>query len=550
MTKNLLTGRTRCLLIRPEFLKDTFYNLTDVVSLLGAKSAAPPLGLLIVAALLPEHWELRFVDHDVTPLRDSDLDWADVVMVGGIGPQQLPMMRIVRQAKAMGKLTVVGGSGPTLQPQLFTDADVVIIGEAEETVPRWLEDLGAGARGGTYRSESYCDLTKSPTPRYDLALLDAYMFVGVNYSRGCPFNCEFCAQVEVFGRKPRTKTVPQTIAELDTIYRLGYRGMIDFGYDNLIGDTQAITEVLRAMHDYAEERRHPFCYSTEATVNLAREPEILELMRANDFRFLFVGIESAEEEVWEQMKKGQNKSVPTEEAVRIFNAHGMVVYTGLIVGFDSETDKTAQAIVDMVQKTGAFPALVLPLHALPNTQLSRRLEREGRLFAGGEVVMNTERRTDTATTGLNFVTTRPRGKVLGDLANVLEQLYQPSMHYQRTMFTATQLEANHKYRPDARELLKLARAFVRIATTLGIDRDIGPLFWRTLLKVTLTNPGALEMTVALAVMHANYAAQSVSYVEALRRQIRHVDEIGEEEFNARHLAPPRASGGARRLALA
>lgn len=522
----------RCLLVRPEFLENTFYNPRDVFRLLGGRSAAPPLGLLVVAAHLPSDWQLRFVDGDVEPIGDEHLDWAEVLLISGKGPQEIPIRSLIERAHARGIRVVVGGAGPTLQPDLYVGAaDYVVAGEAEPVLPRLLGDLAAGRSAGVYRSTTPADLTRAPIPRYDLARLDQYMFVGMNFTRGCPFSCEFCAQIEIFGRKPRVKPAHRILAEHQRLFDLGYRGMIDFGYDNLIGDIAKTEEVLAAMRDWNREHGHPFCYSTEATMNLARLPRVLELMRDNDFRYVFMGIESGDEAVLERTRKGQNTAMPADEAVRILNAYGIVVNTGLILGFDGESEDSARKMLQMVQKTGAFPTLVLPLHALPNTALSRRLEHEGRLFKEGVISNTTDDRTDTATTGLNFVTQRPRADILRDLADVLEQLYEGQNHYDRCELTIRQLATARKFRPPLRKLLQLAGRFTEIVRLIGLDREVGPRFWRALARAALTNPGAFEMVIGQAVMNANYARQSRSYVAALREQIAHIEQVGEGAYN-------------------
>lgn len=531
MATDLLSRPTKCLLVRPEFLQETFYNMSDIFTLLGAKSAAPPLGLLIVAALLPKHWQLKFVDGDIEPITDAHLEWADIVLANGIGPQEHPMLELVRRAKAKGKTVIVGGSGPTLQPGMYTEADVVVVGEGEDTVPQILEALNLGAAAKEYRSTHRADLNEPLVPRYDLARVKDYMMVGVGYSRGCPFSCEFCAQIEIFGKETRTKPAEQVIAELQTLYDLGYRGQIDFGYDNLIGDLHRVEDVLVAMREWSKAHGNPFFYSTEATINLARHPRLMELMRDNDFRYLFVGIESADDDVLKKAHKNQNTATPAAEAVKTFNSYGFAVLTGLILGFDGETDKTAQNILDMVQATGAFPTLVLPLHALPNTALSRRLQKEGRLFEGDLSVDTRLGRTDTATTGLNFKTDRPRTEILADLAHVLEQLYDAKNHYARLAVTTKHLRPKQKYRPGLVELLYMGRAFLKIASTTGLDKSTRGLFWRALGKTLLTNPRAADTVIAQAAMHTNYAYQSQSYVRALREQIAIVESVGETRFN-------------------
>ena len=525
-------SQVRCLLVRPEFLEDTFYNPRNLFKLLGGYSAAPPLGLLTVAACLPPHWELKFVDGDIEPITDEHLAWANVLMITGKGPQEVPMRRLCERARARGIQVVVGGAGPTLQPERSLGmADYVVVGEAENAMPRLVADIENHSPKGLYRSEESVDLAKVPIPRWDLAKLDEYMFVGMNFTRGCPFSCEFCAQIEIFGRKPRVKPASRILAEHQRLYDLGYRGMIDFGYDNLIGDIPRTEEVLRAMKGWNGEHGHPFCYSTEATMNLARLPRVLELMRDNDFRYVFMGIESGDPAVLERAHKGQNTAMTPEQAVRILNQHGMAVNTGLIIGFDGEDEHTASNMLKMVQQSGAFPTLVLPLHALPNTSLSRRLAREGRLFREGEIAKDDDDRTDTAATGLNFATQRPRAEVMSDLAHVLEHLYVPANHYARLEHTLRQFEPAHKFRPPLKKALRMARSFKDVVRLVGLDRETAPLFWKTLARTLVTKPGAFEMVVGSAVMNANYHKQSKSYVRMLREQISRVEQVGERAFN-------------------
>lgn len=538
MTVQLPTGPTRCLLVRPEFLEDTFYNLSDVFRTLGGAAPAPPLGALIAAALLPESWELRLVDAEVEPLTDDALAWADIVMVSGIGPQQETIQAVLARARALGKTTVVGGAAPTLQPEKFTDkADFVVAGEAETTIPKLLEDLERGAQSGSYFSTERADITDGPVPRYDLCKLDRYLFVGLGYNRGCPFACEFCALTRIFGKKPRSKSVEQVLRELGCLYELGYRGVIDFGYDNLIGNPRQAELILEAVAEWSRAHRHPFCFTTEATMNLARQPRILQLMQECDFRYVFMGIESADEEVLRKTHKVQNTVMPPEEVVRTVNAYGIVVNTGLILGFDGETEKAPDLMLRMIERTAAFPTLILALHALPNTDLAERLAREGRLFGGG-IDIRRDDRTDTATTGLNFVTSRPRAQILADLARVLEEVYHPRNHYRRVAQTVRWLGRKNRFRPPLKMLPRLFRSFLRIALTVGLDRETGPLFWRAVLGTALTKPAALEVVIGQAVFNWNYRKQAMTYVRALREDIALVERDGEARYNADRLAEP------------
>ncbi len=536
--KNLVKERTRCLLVRPEFQDNTFYNLKDVYTLFGARAASPPLGLLTAAGMLPEHWELKFVDHDVTPLRDEHIEWADIVMISGIGPQVDGILDVVRRAHEMGKLTIVGGSGPTLQPHHYGESDFVVIGEAEQCLPALLEDLSNNVTSGVYSAKGMANLLEPVTPRYDLAILDKYMFIGHSFSRGCPFACEFCAQIDIFGRKARTKNPEQVLAELQLIYDHGFRGMIDFGFDNLIGDIPRATETLRAMAKWQKEHDYPFMFSTEATVNLARHKEVLSLMRDNDFRYLFVGIESADAEVLAQTKKGQNIGIHSLDAVKTFHSYGLIVYTGLILGFDGETDRTASNILAMVQETGAFPALILPLHALPGTALTKRLRSEGRLFEGGDLMMDRDDRSDTATTGLNFVTDRPRIEIARDLIRVLHEVYDPREHYQRVALVAKRIKTAYKHKETFRQVLTLAWGFIRICLTIGLNPRTAPHFWREFLKALFFNRQAIAWVVSQAAMQAHYRSQSLSYIKVMEEHIAEVESMGEEKYNAQMVGAP------------
>lgn len=527
-----LQGNVRCLLVRPEFLDQTFYNPREMFRMLGADSAAPPLGLLLTAANLPGSWRLRFVDGDVEPITDAHLEWADVIFISCKGPQQVPTRELVQRAHAHGIPAVVGGAGPTLQWRDYEGyADYIVAGESEPVLPQLLADLAEGRSAGLYRASESADLTGGRIPRWDLADLSRYLFVGMSYARGCPFACEFCAQIEIFGRKPRTQSVAHILAQHQRLYDLGYRGMVDLGYDNLIGDLDKAEELLGAMLEWNREHRHPFFYSTEATMNLARQPRLLELMRDNDFRYVFMGIESGDEDALKATKKGQNTAMNPAEATKALNAHGMVVNTGLILGFDGEKDDAADKMLDMVRRTAAFPTLVLPLHALPSTQLAKRLAREGRLFDGG-VQLRNEQRTDTATTGLNFVTKRPRVEIIEDLVRVLTELYEPSNHYDRIELLLQQLRIERKFTPPARQLVPLAKSFLRIALMMSRDEQTRRRFWPGFLKCLVQNPGILEVFLGQAVMNDNYARQSRLYVEALRQEIRQVEEVGEAQFNA------------------
>ncbi len=340
----------KALLLYPEFSGLGFWNYKSVCQLMGAKYPASPLGLLTMAALLPAEWELRLLDLNTATLDDADIDWADLVFIGGMLPQQPRFLRLIERVHARGKKVVAGGPDPTSQPEIYRSADYLVLGEAESSLPPFLADLARGAPGGTYESAEKPDLAKTPVPRFDLLELKNYLMIGVQFSRGCPFNCEFCDIIELYGRTPRTKTPQQIVAELDALYRLGHRGHVDFVDDNFIGHKAKAKEILRAVKDWSEDHGHPFFFSTEASINLADDEELLGLMRDLDFRYVFVGIESADSEVLRSMHKQPNLTRNVVEDLHRIYRYGMVVNGGFILGFDGETSESARKMVEVIEQ--------------------------------------------------------------------------------------------------------------------------------------------------------------------------------------------------------
>lgn len=529
---NLLSKSTRCLLVQPGFSSNSFFNFSNVARLVGAKYPAAPLGLMTVAALLPQHWEFKLVDENVEPLTDAQLAWGDVVMTGGMLPQQQAILQIGERARGLGKPVVIGGADPTQQPHLYAAADFLVLGEGEVTIPHFVADLGRGATSGTYRLDQRADMAASVVPRFDLIRFADYMRVGVQFSRGCPYNCEFCDIIELFGRRPRTKPPDRILAELQALYDLGYRGHVDFVDDNFIGNKARVIEVLKDIRDWSACRGHPFYFSTEASINLAKEDELLELMRENDFRYVFVGIESPDEDVLAQAQKKQNQRVAVADAVRTLTAHGMIVNGGFILGFDSETEHTARRMIDLIQEAGISTAMVGMLTALPNTQLSRRLEREGRLFhPSGLEIADTAQDIDNTTSGLNFTTLRPRVDIMRDHSEVLRTVYAPHNYFARVRTTALNLRTNYKYRPRLVESLRRIWAFLRVSRHVGLSQRTGLPYWRTLFDVLTRKPDAAGVVVSMAALYMHFSQQVDYVIGMLEERVELVRHFGEERYN-------------------
>ncbi|MBN1422093.1 MAG: B12-binding domain-containing radical SAM protein [Planctomycetes bacterium] len=477
---------------------------------MGAKYPASPLGLITLAALLPADWELRLVDMNTAPLEDSDIDWADLVFIGGMLPQQSRFLRLIDRVHARGKRVVAGGPDPTSQPHLYRAADYLVLGEAERSLPPFLDDLAKGIPSGEYRPDRRPAMTETPIPRFDLLRLRDYLMIGIQFSRGCPFNCEFCDIIELYGREPRTKSPQQVVAELDALHRLGHRGHVDFVDDNFIGQKGRAKEILRAVKAWSEAHGHPFYYSTEASINLADDDELLALMRDLDFRYVFVGIESADEEVLASAQKRQNLARDIAGDLRKIYGYGIVVNGGFILGFDEETSASARRMVDIIERGNIVMAMVGLLFALPNTQLTRRLARENRLLDDAaqqrEGLESTE--VDQTTSGINFITKRPRAEVIGDFLHVLREAYSTRRYFDRCLRLARAISVTYAFRPSWRRKLQYAAAFLKIAVKLGLRPSTSYYFWRNIVAILFRRISSLETVVNLMAMYLHFGRQA------------------------------------------
>src|SRR5687768_7826498 len=492
-----------CLLISPRFSEYSYWNYREVCELFGARYPAAPLGLITVAALLPQEWEIRLLDLNVEEMDTGLVDWADIVMTGGMISQQRNLLDLIDLCHARGKRIVVGGQDPTSQPAVYAGADYLVLDEGEMTIPKFLADLQAGATHGTYRSEEKPDVSRTPSPRFDLLKLDKYLHVGIQFSRGCPFNCEFCDIIELYGRKPRTKTPSQLLGELDALYRLGYRGHVDLVDDNFIGNKKAVMAFLPELLTWSRERDFPFYFSTEATLNLADDLKLVEAMEAVDFRWLFIGIETPDKDLLTRTQKKQNTRSPIVESVHRLNAHGMVVTAGFILGFDGETPGAGDAIVECVEAAGISMAMVGLLTALPNTQLTRRLAREGRLADDYSVQRPGE--VDQATSGLNFTPARPRAEILDEFASILRRLYSPKPYFDRVMTLVGRLRRQPKQLGAPRGRWAEIVALGTVTWRLGFTRQTAWFFWRNVVRVLVTQPRNFQTAIDLMALFLHFS---------------------------------------------
>ncbi|NIP57138.1 MAG: DUF4070 domain-containing protein [Gemmatimonadetes bacterium] len=493
----------RALLVHPDF-PATFWSFRYALPFVGKKAALPPLGLLTVASLLPEGWEPRLVDTNVRALAGEDLAWADYLFVGGMAVQRASARRIVERARSAGVPVVAGGplfsSGNSVED--FPGVDHFVLGEAEASLPAFLRDLERGRAQRVYRPTGFPDVTRSPVPRWELADLDAYHSLSVQFSRGCPYDCEFCNVTALFGRAPRVKTAEQVIRELDALHGLGWRGRIFFADDNLIGHRRRFeNELLPALIEW--QRTHGgMTFFTQASINLADEPRLVERMVRAGFDTVFVGIETPDEESLSEANKKHNQGRDLIDDVKRLQRAGLQVQGGFIVGFDSDEPSIFQRQIDFIQKSGIVTAMVGLLQAPAGTRLFERLKREGRLL--GRISGDN---TDGTT---NIVPKMDPETLRRGYRRILRRIYSPESFYRRVRTFLSEYRL-----PDTRRPLTLERvgAFVRSVYRLGIRGRERRHFWSLLLATLVRRPRLLPTAVTLAI--SGYHLRKVSETHIL-----------------------------------
>jgi hypothetical protein len=510
---------SRVLLVYPKFNADSFWIYTPACEVVGARHPTAPLGLITVAAMLPQSWDLRLIDRNTEELTDADVAWADVVMTGGMLVQQPDVLRVIEKAHGFGKPVVVGGPDVTSHPHMYRSADFLVLGEAESVIEEFVAAWEAGERKGTFEAPKFqADVTKTPIPRFDLLKFEHYLYIGVQFSRGCPFTCEFCDIIELYGRVPRTKTVAQMLAELDALYRLGYRGHVDFVDDNLIGNKKAVKAFLPHLKAWIEANDHPFEFSTEASLNLADDAELLALMRDAQFFGVFVGIESPDTETLKHMKKKQNTRRSIPESIHKIYAHGMFVTAGFIVGFDSERGSVAEPMIDLIEETSIPISMVGLLYALSSTQLGRRLVKEGRLHEGHDVQF--DGKADHCSAGLNFDTLRPRDEILSDYRKILERIYTPEAFAARLRRLSDLLDrSKSRRRGPAGDVKQAMGAREMLNRILDQMPDARETFLATVDYCASTNPRALRFIVMLMAIYLHLGPFSRKVMATIDRQV-------------------------------
>lgn len=481
------------LLIYPE-CPVSFWSYTHATRFLGRRAVVPPLGLLTVAALLPEAWDKRLVDLNVREWSDADLAWADIVFVGGMIVQRDAMRRVIERCKAAGKRVVAGGPLFLGEHALYREVDHFVLNEAELTLPLFLADLEAGTTKQMYRTREFADLTQSPVPLWRLADLRKYVYVGVQFSRGCPFDCDFCDITATLGRRPRVKTGRQVIAELDALERSGWTGPVFFVDDNLIGNKPALRDDLLPALIERRRTHGPIQLNTQASINLADDPPLTEQMVAAGFDTVFVGIETPSADALQECGKRQNRKRDLVHDVRLLQRAGLEVQGGFIVGFDADEPTIFQRMVSFVEQSGIVTAMVGILQAPPRTRLAQRLSVLGRLV-GPSTGDNTDGTTNISP-AMGVETIRK------GYAWMLRQLYAPKPYYKRVRVLMRELSRRNT--SQRRPTLRHVRAALRSAVWLGILERGRLEYWKLLLWLIPRGPSGWADGVRLALIGHHY----------------------------------------------
>ena len=475
------------LLIYPKF-PDTFWSFKHALKFIRKKAANPPLGLLTVAAMLPEEFHRRVIDINVEGLTDEDLAWADLAFIGAMAVQRDSAKQTIALCQAAGVKVIAGGPLFTAEPDAFEEVDHLVLDEAELTLPCFLEDLKSGHLKKIYRAAGFCDLHQTPSPAWDLIDMKKYASMSIQFSRGCPFNCDFCNVTVLFGHRPRLKSAQQVTAELDRMYDSGWRGNIFFVDDNFIGNKQYLkTNLLPALIEWRKDKKGCVFY-TEASINLADDPQLLDLMVKAGFDSVFIGIESPDEDSLTECRKNQNKNRDLLQNVKIIQHSGLQVTGGFIIGFDSDTPSTFRRQIEFIQKSGIVTAMVGLLNAPPGTRLFDRLYRENRVIGkvSGDNVDGTT----------NIIPKMGLPTLLEGYRSIMGHIYSPKHYYRRVKVFLKEFGNSKANTPlDLQRFLAFFRSSVRLGF-LGKERFH---YWHLMIWTLIRKPRLLPLAITLAI---------------------------------------------------
>jgi radical SAM superfamily enzyme YgiQ (UPF0313 family) len=498
----------KVLLVWPRF-PPSFWSFEGILDLIHIEANHPPLGLLTVAALCPKNWTLRLIDCTFEALLDEDLLWADLVMVSGMRVQKDDIREILLRARALGRRTMIGGPFASSEPDLLLRlADHVVVGEPDEVFHEIACDLERGTTKRLYVVKEKPDISKTPPPRFDLLKIDKYASMAVQFSRGCPFQCEFCDIITIYGRKPRTKSPAQLMAELDALIELGWREEVFIVDDNFIGNHKLALELALELQEWQKRRGYPIFFYTEASIDLAQKPQLIDAMVKANFFFVFIGIESPSPKSLQEAKKFQNLRRDPLECVHFIQEQGLWVTAGFIIGFDSDTEEIFEQQRDFIERAAIPWAMAGFLIAPPTTPLYDRMLKEGRLLMDATTTSNFD--------PPNFKTLLPLPVLLRGIHKTLSSLYDPSAFYERCYRSLRQWKAREPQKAPKTSPWTMLGIFVRSIVHQGILSNYRGAYWKFLFQLLghwLLDPRKLSLGFAM-LLSGHHFIPYAKHVEA------------------------------------
>lgn len=490
----------KILLVNPD-IPLTFWSFKNALKFISKKSFLPPLGLMTVAAMLPRNWETKLVDMTATKLRNRDIRWADYVFITAMVIQRKSADQVIERCRKIGTKVVAGGPLFTSVPEQYAHVDHLVLKEAELTLPPFIKDLQEGCPRKLYNTHEKADLHETPIPLWKLVNSKKYALMGIQYSRGCPFDCDFCDVTTLFGHRIRTKTTAQVLEELESLYALGWRGEVFFVDDNFIGNKVRLkTELLPAIIDWRKRRRYPFAFNTQASINLADDEELMQLMVKAGFDCVFIGIETPNEDSLSECNKVQNKGRDLVACVKKIQRSGMQVQAGFILGFDSDKTSVFDGLIQFIQESGIVTAMVGLLNAPRGTKLYRKLMTENRLLKAAT--------GDNTDFSINFIPKMGIEDLLEGYRKVVSTIYSPRNYYERV------LTFLRHYKPGKNNKVRFRfceiKAFLKSMWHLGMIGE-GRLHYWKLIFWSLRKPQYLHLAVTLAICGFHFRTMFEGY---------------------------------------
>lgn len=490
----------KALLIYPQY-PVTFWSFKHILKFVSKKSSYPPLGLLTVAAMMPKEWEKKVVDLNCTHLSDDDIRWADMVFISAMVVQKESVNEVVRRCKELGVKTVGGGPLFTMTPDEYPDIDYLVLGEAEGIFPEFLNDLAKGTLHCVYKTDVYPDISLTPLPDWSLLDMKNYSSMSIQYSRGCPFNCEFCDITILNGHIPRTKSKEQMLAELDSLYKNGWHDGIFIVDDNFIGNKKKLKEeILPAIIEWKKGKNKTLPLNTEASINLADDDELIDLMVKAGFNAVFVGIETPNEDSLQECAKNQNRNRDLQAAVRKLHNAGLEVQGGFIVGFDSDPLSIFKTQINFIQKSGIVTAMVGLLNAPNGTRLYQRLKKENRITGNFEG-SNTE---------INFIPRMKYQTLINGYKSILKTIYSTKQYYERIN------NFLRDFRPPKVKITDIKPGYIKLIWTMiwvmGIKEKGKRFYWKLFFSTLFKRPRSLPVAMKLALYGYHFRRVTEKYV--------------------------------------